>query len=139
MHTMHCGSTATADAFVPVARSGRRELLDAGDNAAFAWSFDTKTYPKAAFTIRFADDQKLGIRLHDLRHSMATIMKVSGVAAAASFSRSGERMLPAVQRAALRQARSHDHPGTVRDLGRHHPVASSRTMMQPVRLQRMRA
>ena len=59
MHTMHCGSTATADAFVPVARSGRRELLDAGDNAAFAWSFDTETYPKAAFTIRFADDQEL--------------------------------------------------------------------------------
>jgi hypothetical protein len=59
MHTMHCGSTATADAFVPVARSGRRELLDAGDNAAFAWSFDTGTYPKAAFTIRFADDQEL--------------------------------------------------------------------------------
>jgi hypothetical protein len=46
MHTMHCGSTAAADAFVPVARSGRRELLDAGDNAAFAWSFDTETYPK---------------------------------------------------------------------------------------------
>jgi hypothetical protein len=59
MHTMHCGSTAAADAFVPVARSGRRELLDAGDNAAFAWSFDTETYPKAAFTIRFADYQEL--------------------------------------------------------------------------------
>ena len=57
--TMHCGSTATADAFVPVARSGRRELLDAADNAAFAWSFDTETYPKAAFTIRSADDQEL--------------------------------------------------------------------------------
>jgi hypothetical protein len=59
MHTMHCGSTATADVFVLVARSGRRELLDAGDNAAFAWSFDTETYPNAAFTIRFADDQEL--------------------------------------------------------------------------------
>ena len=58
MHTMHCGSTATADAFVPVARSGRRELHDAGDNTAFGWSFDTETYPKAAFTIRFADDQE---------------------------------------------------------------------------------
>jgi hypothetical protein len=43
---MHCGSTATADAFVPVARSGRRKLLDAGDNAAFALSFDTETYPE---------------------------------------------------------------------------------------------
>lgn len=61
MHTMHCGSAATADAFVPVARSGRRELLDAGDNAAFAWSFDTGTYPKAAFTIRFGDDQELDL------------------------------------------------------------------------------
>jgi hypothetical protein len=30
MHTMHCGSAATADAFVPVARSGRRELLEPG-------------------------------------------------------------------------------------------------------------
>jgi hypothetical protein len=59
MHTMHCGSTATADVFVLVARSGRRELLDAGDNAAFAWSFDTETYPKAAFTIRFAETQEL--------------------------------------------------------------------------------
>jgi hypothetical protein len=59
MHTMHRGSTATADAFVPVARSGRRELLDAGDNAAFAWSSGTQTYPNAAFTIRFADDQEL--------------------------------------------------------------------------------
>jgi len=56
---MHCGSTATADAFVPVARSGRRELPGAGDNAEFAWSFDTETYPKAALTIRFADDQEL--------------------------------------------------------------------------------
>ena len=42
-----------------VARSGRRELPDAGDNAAFAWLFDTETHPKAAFTIRFADDQEL--------------------------------------------------------------------------------
>lgn len=68
MHTMHCGSTATADAFVPVARRGRRELLDAGDNAAFAWSFDTETYPNAAFTIRFADDQELDWELGpDLR------------------------------------------------------------------------
>ena len=56
---VHLGSTATADTFVPVARTGRQELLDAGDNAAFAWSFDTETYPKAQFTIRFADDQEV--------------------------------------------------------------------------------
>jgi hypothetical protein len=55
---MHLGSTATADTFVPAARASRQELLDAGDNAAFAWSFDTETYPKAQFTIRFADDQE---------------------------------------------------------------------------------
>ena len=56
---VHLGSTATADTFVPVARTGRQELLDAGDNAAFAWSLDTETYPKAQFTIRFADDQEV--------------------------------------------------------------------------------
>lgn len=56
---VHLGSTATADTFVPVARTGRQELLDAGDNAAFAWSLDTQTYPKAQFTIRFADDQEV--------------------------------------------------------------------------------
>ena len=33
---MHLGSTATADTFVPAARTGRNELLDAGDNAALA-------------------------------------------------------------------------------------------------------
>jgi hypothetical protein len=75
--TMHCGSTATADAFVPVARSGRRELLDAGDNAAFAWSFDTETYPNAAFTIRFADDQELdwevGPDLRPRKHPIGTV------------------------------------------------------------------
>jgi integrase len=77
--------------------------------------------------------------LHDLRHSAAHRMEVSGVAPAASFDGSGERALPAVQRAALEQARSHGSPGALRDLGCHHPLASSRTMMQPVRLQRIPA
>jgi site-specific recombinase XerC len=76
---------------------------------------------------------------HQLRHTFSHDWQVSGVAAAASFSRSGERSLPAVQRAALGQARSRDDPGIMRDLGHHHPVASGRTMMQPVRLQRMPA
>jgi len=71
---MHCGSTATADAFVPVARSGRRELPGAGDNAAFVWPFNTKTYPKAAFTTRLADDQELDWEVGPgLRHRKHTI------------------------------------------------------------------
>ena len=80
-----------------------------------------------------------GVHPHRLRHTLATQAQVSGVAAAASFRRSGERTLPAVQRAVLGLARSHDGPTTMRDLGRHHPVASDRTMMQPVRLQQMPA
>lgn len=56
---MPLGSTATAETFVPVARSSRQDLLDAGENAAFAWSFDVETYPKVEFTIRFTDDQQL--------------------------------------------------------------------------------
>ncbi len=57
---MNLGSTATADTFVPVARTGRQELLDAGVHAAFAWSLNTGMYPKAQFIIRFADDQDVG-------------------------------------------------------------------------------
>ena len=79
------------------------------------------------------------IDLHDVRHSYATAGQVSEVAAAASFGGSGERALRAVQRAALEQARSHGSPGTLRDLRCHHPLASSGTMMQPVRLQRIPA
>ena len=74
---------------------------------------------------------------HMLRHTFVTTMQMSGVASAASFSSSCERRLPAEQRAALEQPRSHQSPYTLRDLGRHHPHASSRTMMQPVRLQRI--
>jgi hypothetical protein len=69
---MHCGSTATADTFVPVAWSGRRELLDAGYNAAFALSFATETYPKAAFTTRFADDHELAWEVLTVRTEAPT-------------------------------------------------------------------
>jgi integrase len=58
---------------------------------------------------------KAGVRritVHDMRHTCATLLEVSGVALGASFGRSGERALPAVQRAALEQARSHGSPCT---------------------------
>jgi integrase len=80
-----------------------------------------------------------GLHFHDLRHTGNTLAEMSGVALGASFGRSGERARPAVQRAALEQARSHGSPCTLRDLGCHHPLASSRTMMQPVPLQQMPA
>ena len=76
---------------------------------------------------------------HRLRHSTATGMQVSGVALGASFGRSGERALPAVQRAAVEQARGQGRPCTLRDLGCHRPLASGQTMLQPVRLQWMPA
>ena len=76
---------------------------------------------------------------HDFRRMFLTDAKMSGVASAASFGGSSERALPAVQPAALEQARSHGSPCTLRDLGCHLPLASSRTMMQPVRLQRIPA
>jgi integrase len=76
---------------------------------------------------------------HTLRHAFITAAQVSGVALGASFGRSGERALSAVQRAALERARSHKSPCILRDLGCHHPLASSRTMMQAVRLQRIYA
>jgi len=76
---------------------------------------------------------------HELRHTCLTRLQVSGVASAASFGGSGERALPAVQRAALEQGRSRESLCTLRDLGCHHPLASIRTMMQPVRWQQVPA
>jgi integrase len=78
-------------------------------------------------------------RFHDLRHSHASWLQMSDVASDAKFGGSRERVLPAVQRAALGRARSHRSPCTLRDLGCHRPLALSRTMMQPVRLQQMPA
>ena len=76
---------------------------------------------------------------HTLRHAFITAAQMSGVASAASFGSFCERALPAARRAALEQARSHGSPCTLPDLGCHHPLASSRNMMQPVRLQRIPA
>lgn len=41
------------------AHSSRKDLLNAGEDAAFAWSFDVETFPSVEFTVRFADDQDL--------------------------------------------------------------------------------
>jgi hypothetical protein len=59
----------------------------------------------------------IAFTVHMLRHTHATELKVSGVASAASFGRSGKRALPAVQRAALEQARSNGSPCTPRGPG----------------------
>ena len=84
----------------------------------FCWENGTPPHPDTV-TRRF---KKLSaaaglpeINLHDVRHSYATAKQMSGVAAAASFGGSGERALPAVQRAALEQARSHKpmHPASL--------------------------
>ena len=120
----------------------RRELgPDYHDHGVlFCWEDGTPPHPDT-ITRRFKQLAAAAglpeIDLHDVRHSYTTAEEVSGVAAAASFGRSGECALPAVQRAALEQARSHGSLCTPRDLGRHHPLASSLTMMQPVRLQRI--
>jgi hypothetical protein len=84
-------------------------------------------------------DLVMRVRIHDLRHAHASWLQMGSVALTASFGGFGERPLAAVQRAALGQARRHNSPCTMRDLGCHHPLASGRTMMQPVRLQQIPA
>jgi len=74
------------------------------------------------------------IRLHDLRHTHATLLQMSRVAPAASFGRSGERALPAAQRTAPKATRSNGSPRTMRDLGRQQPVASGTRIMRLVSL-----
>ncbi len=55
----YAGGIPRTEMFAPAAHSGRRDLLDAGETGAFAWSFDVDDYPNTAYTIRFADDQEL--------------------------------------------------------------------------------
>ncbi len=131
--------------FVPLARRAR-ELVSAwldvrGRHPGPAWTGQRGPLTVSGVTqVVLAAGAEAGIpglRPHRCRHTFATRLQVSGVASAASFGGSGERALPAVQRAAVEQARSHRSPCAPRDLRCHHPLASSRTMMQPVRLQRI--
>jgi hypothetical protein len=48
---------AIPETFTLGARSSRQALLNAGEDAAFAWSLDTEAFPAVEFTVRFADDQ----------------------------------------------------------------------------------
>lgn len=75
------------------------------------------------------DQAPPAIRLHDLRHTHATILQMSRVASDAPFPGSSESPLPAVQRAALSRARGDGRPRTICDLGRQQPVASGARMM----------
>jgi site-specific recombinase XerC len=75
---------------------------------------------------------------HGFRHTHAVELEMSRVASDATFGGSRERALPAVQRATPGQAPDYGSLCTQRDLGCHHPVAPSRTMMQPVRLHQIR-
>lgn len=52
-------SDATDEMFVFAANSSCRDLLDAGDNAAFAWGFEVERYPNPQFNIRFKDDREV--------------------------------------------------------------------------------
>ena len=50
---------AIPETFTEAARSSRQALLNAGEDAAFAWSLDAEAFPAVEFTVRFADDQDL--------------------------------------------------------------------------------
>jgi hypothetical protein len=50
---------AIPETFALAAHSSRKDLLNGGEEAAFAWSFDVETFPAVEFTVRFADDQDL--------------------------------------------------------------------------------
>jgi hypothetical protein len=56
---MYPGSTATAETFVLVARTGCQEPLDAGATRRSPGRSTPEIHPKARFTIRSADDQEV--------------------------------------------------------------------------------
>jgi hypothetical protein len=81
-----------------------------------------------------ATGQPLAYTPHDFRHLFITDAEMGIVASGASFGIFCERALLAVQHTARRRDRVEDRTRTMGDLGCHHPLASGRTMMQPVRL-----
>ena len=74
------------------------------------------------------------IHPHQLRHTLATLPEVSGVASAASFGSLREHALPGPQRAALRCPPLAGPPCGCGDLGLHGPPGSDATMMQLIPL-----
>ena len=59
MEQVSIASHRTAEVFALLQHSYQLGLLYAGDKAAFAWSFDVATHPKAEFTVRFTDDMEV--------------------------------------------------------------------------------
>jgi integrase len=76
---------------------------------------------------------------HMLRHTFVTTMQMSRIVSDATFGGSGEHALPAVQRTALKRARSDNGPCGMRDLRCQYRDASGATMMHLVRLHRIPA
>lgn len=72
---------------------------------------------------------------HQLRHTYATAVEMSGVASSASFGSFGERALPGPQRVALRRSQRDGTRFSARDLGRQQQVASGAWMRHLIRLQ----
>lgn len=79
------------------------------------------------------------VRFHDLRHGAAGLLQMSRIAFDATFSGSRERALTAPQRAGRPASDETDERRRAGDLRCHHPLASGRTMLQPVWLQLMTA
>jgi len=80
-----------------------------------------------------------GFRVHDLRHTAASVWQVSRVASDASFGSLRERALPAAQHAAMRRSRCAGALGGACDLGCQHLVASGAGMCRLIWLQRLAA
>jgi integrase len=133
---------ASPDAFVGLRlyQAQMAGLVPPGRDQPLWWTlrrpFRALTYDAArAMFTRASAGLGANWSLHDLRHSAAYRMEMSGVASAASFDGTGGRALPAVQRAALGQPLGNKNSYTMPELGCHHAVATGRTAMQPVQLQ----
>jgi hypothetical protein len=68
LETYALGSTAQAQAFVPVDRSGTMPVLRSGQSAGFVWSFSTAQYRRLIPWVRFTDDAGLHWEIDNSLH-----------------------------------------------------------------------
>jgi hypothetical protein len=69
------GMAAQGEAFVFVERTGKAQVLRAGEKIGFVWAFPSREYPRITFKVRFTDDAGLEWEIDNILHLVRVISR----------------------------------------------------------------